>query len=151
MSQNIADLIDGLDIFQGFSYPELEIFSRYLGQTSAEKGEVIFNEGDPGTFMLILIDGRISIYKAGESGRHLLSYEGKGRIIGEMALLDRERRSAQCVAETACEFLTVNHEGLERLSAEHAQVAYRFMFSLARLLSKRLRRTSGILAEYLTN
>lgn len=151
MSQKLADLIDGLDFFQDYSYKELEILSRYLGQTSVEKGEVIFNEGDPGSFMLILIEGRISIYKSGENGRHLLSYEGKGRIIGEMALLDRERRSAQCVADTPCEVLTLNHEGLERLAAEHPMLGYRFMFSLARLLSKRLRRTSGMLAEYLTS
>lgn len=151
VSEKIADLIDGLDLFQDFAYHDLEILSRHLGQTSVDKGEVIFNEGDPGSFMLILIDGRISIYKSGESGRHLLSYEGKGRIIGEMALLDRERRSAQCVAETACEFVTINHEGLDRLAADYPVVAYRFMLALARLLSKRLRRTSGILAEYLTN
>lgn len=151
MSQQIADLIDGLDIFQELSYQELEVLSRYLGQSNVPKGEVIFNEGDPGSFMLVLIEGRISIYKSGENGRHLLSYEGRGRVIGEMALLDRERRSAQCVADTDCEFLTINHEGLAKLAAEHSPIAYRFMFSLARLLSKRLRRTSGMLAEYLTD
>ncbi len=149
MSQKIADLIDGLDFFQDFSYPELETLSRYLTLMSVGKDEVIFNEGDPGSFMLILIDGRISIYKSGESGRHLLSYEGRGRIVGEMALLDRERRSAQCVAETPCELLTISYAALEKLAREHTRLAYRFMFGLARLLSKRLRRTSGVLAEHL--
>lgn len=151
MSQKIADLIDGLDFFQDFSYPELETLGRYFRQTSLDQGTVIFNEGDPGTSMLILIEGKISIYKAGESGRHLLSYEGKGRVIGEMALLDHERRSAQCVAETDCELLAIDHASLEKLSKEHSPLAYRFMFSLARLLSKRLRRTSGMLAEYLVS
>ncbi|MGE5493150.1 MAG: hypothetical protein ACM31P_17915, partial [Actinomycetota bacterium] len=60
VSEKIADLIDGLDLFQDFAYHDLEILSRHLGQTSVDKGEVIFNEGDPGSFMLILIDGRIS-------------------------------------------------------------------------------------------
>ncbi|MBS1189042.1 MAG: Crp/Fnr family transcriptional regulator [Rhodocyclaceae bacterium] len=151
MPQKLADLIDGLDFFQDFSYKEIETLSRYLSQTRVDKGEVIFNEGDPGSFMLILIEGRISIYKAGENGTHLLSYEGRGRLIGEMALLDRERRSAQCVADTPCELLTIDHESLDRLSVEFPLLAYRFMFSLARLLSKRLRRTSGMLAEYLTD
>jgi CRP/FNR family cyclic AMP-dependent transcriptional regulator len=149
VSQKIADLIDGLEFFQEFAYPELEALSRYFRQSSVGKGSVIFDEGEPGTSMLILIDGRISIYKTGENGRHLLSYEGRGRVIGEMALLDRERRSAQCVADTDCELLAIDHAGLERLSKEHPLLAYRFMSSLARLLSKRLRRTSGMLAEYL--
>lgn len=151
MSDRIADMLDGLDLLQGLSYPELQNLSHYVGQTSVDKGEVIFQEGDPGNFMLILVEGKISIYKTGENGRHLLSYEGRGRVIGEMALLDHERRSAQCVADTPCELLTINHAGLERLAAEHPGLAYRFMFCLARLLSKRLRRTSGMLAEYLTS
>jgi len=151
LSQKIADLIDGLDLFQDFSYPELETLGRYFRQTSLDKDTVVFHEGDPGNSMLILIEGRISIYKAGENGRHLISYEGKGRVIGEMALLDHERRSAQCVAETHCELLAMDHASLGKLAKEHAALAYRFMFSLARLLSKRLRRTSGMLAEHLMN
>ena len=150
MSRNIADLLDGLDFFQGFAYRELEILAPYLGYNSADDGEVIFSEGDPGSYMLILIEGRVSILKSGENGRHLLSCEGRGRIIGEMALLDRERRSATCIADGPCELLSLSQESLERLGVEHPGVAYRFMFHLARLLSRRLRRTSGILAEYLS-
>lgn len=151
MSQSIADQIDGLEFFRDFSYRELEAVSRYFGFSSLDAGQVIFNEGDPGTHLLILIDGRISIHKAGEGGRHLLSYEGKGRIVGEMALLDRERRSATCIAASDCELLTLNQDGLDRMAAECPALAYRFMFSLARLLSKRLRRTSGLLAEHLVD
>jgi len=151
MSQNIADLIDGLEFFRDFSYRELQTLAGYFGFSSVPQEAVIFNEGEPGTHMLILIEGRISIYKAGESGRHLLSFENKGRIVGEMALLDRERRSATCVAASPCEFLSLNHESLDKLAADHPGLAYRFMYCLARLLSKRLRRTSGLLAEHLVD
>lgn len=150
MTQDIADLLDGLDFFNEFAYAEVETLARYLTYVTAKKGEVIFSEGDPGSHMLILVDGRVSISKDGENGHHLLSYEGKGRIIGEMALLDRERRSATCTAETDCELLTLDHDGLGRLAAGHPALAYRFMFAMARLLSRRLRRTSGVLAEYLS-
>lgn len=150
MNTRIADLLDGLDFFNDFAYAEIETLARYLMYVTAKTSEVVFNEGDPGSYMLILVEGRISIAKGGESGHHLLSYESKGRIVGEMALLDSERRSATCTAATDCRLLTLNHEGLGRLSADHPVLAYRFMFSLARLLSRRLRRTSGVLAEYLT-
>ena len=149
MKTKIADLLDGLDFFNDFAYGELETLARYLAYVTAKEGDVIFSEGDPGSYMLILVEGRISIAKGGESGHHLLSYEGKGRLVGEMALLDRERRSATCAAATACELLTLNHDGLERLAADYPLLAYRFMFCMARLLSRRLRRTSGVLAEYL--
>ena len=47
--------------------------------------------------------------------------------------------------------MTLDHAGLEGLAEEAPGLAYRFMLSLARLLSKRLRRTSGLLVEHLTN
>lgn len=149
MSNTIADLLDGLEFFNEFSYRELEALSPHMMCMTSRKGDVIFNEGDPGSYVLILVSGRIAITKGGEGQGHLLCYEKEGRIIGEMALLDRERRSASCVADSDCELLTLSHEGLDRMAAEHPALAYRFMFCLARLLSRRLRRTSGVLAEFL--
>jgi CRP/FNR family cyclic AMP-dependent transcriptional regulator len=149
MSTSIADLLDGLNLFGDFSYPELGVVGRFMMPQSAKKGEVIFYEGDPGSFMLILTKGSISILKGGEHGQQLLSCEGRGRIVGEMALLDRERRSATCVVENDCEYLSFNQEGLRRLAAEYPSLAYRFMFCLAQILSRRLRRTSGMMADFL--
>ena len=148
-NSDIADVLDGLDLFQGFSYGELKIIGRYLSISNKDKSEVIFNEGDPGNFMLILAEGRISVFKGGEYGNHLLSYEGRGRFIGEMALLDNERRSATCIADTPCKLLVLDHASLERLENDAPLLAYRFMRCLALLLSRRLRKTSGMLVEYL--
>lgn len=145
----IADILDGLDLFSGFSYGELKIIGRYLRHDTKQAGEVIFNEGDPGSFMLILAEGRVSVFKGGESGTHLLSYEGRGRFLGEMALLDREPRSATCKADTACTMLTLDHSALDRMADDAPLLAYRFMRCLALLLSRRLRKTSGMLVEFL--
>ncbi|MET3133222.1 CRP/FNR family cyclic AMP-dependent transcriptional regulator [Oxalobacteraceae bacterium GrIS 1.11] len=147
----IADILDELDLFQDFPYAELEIIGAYLNLERVGKGEVIFNEGDPGNYMLILVDGGISIFKGGEHGRQLLSHEARGRIVGEMAMLDQELRSATCIADTDCELLTLSSEKLKRLAADHSVVAYRFMLCLARLLSRRLRRVSGMMADFLGN
>ncbi|MFA7270506.1 MAG: cyclic nucleotide-binding domain-containing protein [Sterolibacterium sp.] len=149
MANSIADLLDGLNLFVDFSYPELGVVGRYMMPQSAKKGEIIFHEGDPGNFMLILTRGSISILKGGENGQQLLSCEGRGRIVGEMALLDRERRSATCVVDSDCEYLSFNQDGLRRLAAEYPLLAYRFMFCLAQILSRRLRRTSGMMADFL--
>jgi len=151
MKNNIADLLDGLNFFKEFSYPELTVIGKYLMLQSAPKATTIFQEGDPGSFMLILIKGSISIYKGGEHGQRLLSSESKGRIVGEMALLDHERRSATCVVDQDCEYLTLNQEGLKKLATEYPALAYRFMYCVAQLISRRLRRTSGMMADFLSD
>jgi CRP/FNR family cyclic AMP-dependent transcriptional regulator len=149
MSRNTADLLDGLELFADFSYPELQHIGRFVGYQGLKQGEVVFREGDPGSFMLILVEGQLSIYKGGEHGQRLLSYEGRGRVVGEMALLDHERRSATCIVDKDSLFITFDHTGLEQLAEHYPGLAYHFMLSLARLLSKRLRRTSGLLVEHL--
>lgn len=149
MKNGIADLLDGLSFFKEFSYPELTVIGRYLMLQSASQGTTVFAEGDPGSFMLILIRGCISIYKGGEHGQRLLSTESKGRIVGEMALLDRERRSATCIVDQDAEYVTLNQEGLNKLATEYPALAYRFMFCVAQLVSRRLRRTSGMMADFL--
>ncbi len=151
MAHPLIELIDGLEFFRSFSYPQLETIAGYLSLVEAAGGDAIFREGDPGTCMLILVSGRIAVYKTGENGRHLLSFEQPGRIIGEMALLDHERRSATCIAEQDCVLVTLGQDSLERLADEHAALAYQLMHAIARLLSRRLRRTSGVLAEHLVD
>ncbi len=145
----IADLLDGLDFVSDFAYPELEILAKYLTHHAMHKASIIFEEGNPGDFMLIVIEGRISIYKSGEHGRQLLSTEARGRVIGEMAMIDQERRSATCVSETDCELLILTHFNMQSMAKAHPVVAYHFMTNLARILSRRLRRASGIMADFL--
>jgi CRP/FNR family cyclic AMP-dependent transcriptional regulator len=145
----IADLLDGLDLVQDFRYPELEVIAGYMTLNAVEQGATVFEEGDPGDFMLIVVEGRIAIYKGGEHGRQLLSSETKGRIIGEMAMIDHERRSATCIAETSCELLILTSNNLKAMAVEHPGLAYHFMASLARILSRRLRRASGLMADFL--
>ncbi len=146
---NIADLLDGLDLVQDFSYPELQLMSNYLSYQHVDKGATIFEEGDPGDCLIIVVDGKIGIYKGGEHGRQLLSSEMKGRIIGEMAMLDKERRSATCVAEAECDLLIMTSTNQVKLAKDHPGIAYHFMLALARILSRRLRRTSGMMADFL--
>ena len=145
----IADLLDGLDFVSDFAYPDLELLAKFVTHHEMAKGSIIFEEGDPGDFMLIVVQGRISIFKGGEHGRQLLSTEMRGRIIGEMAMIDQERRSATCVAETLCELLILTQHNMQCMAKEHPAVAYHFMGSLARILSRRLRRTSGMMADFL--
>jgi CRP-like cAMP-binding protein len=149
MPLDVASILDDLDLFKDFSYADLKTIGRYLTPLTKSKDEIVFSEGDPGEYMLILAEGKLSIFKGGEHGSQLLSHEGRGRIVGEMALLDRERRSATCVAASDCTMLILSGEKMARMASETPMLAYRFMFNLAKLMSRRLRRTSGMLVEFL--
>ena len=53
MSSQIANMLDGLELFSDFSYAELEVIGGYLIFEEAKAGKVIFSEGEPGNFLVI--------------------------------------------------------------------------------------------------
>lgn len=149
MQEEISDVLRQLQFFHSYSDGHLATISQYLTRSTVPKGAVIFREGEPGSFMLFIIAGQVSIYKDSESGaNHLLSQQGSGVTVGEMALIDRSFRSASCVAERACDILVMTDQSLARLVSDHPSVAYQFAIGLAKLLSTRLRQTSGELADF---
>ena len=149
MTDEISELLSRLEFFDGYSSGNLELISGYLVRSKLPKDAIIFREGEPGSFMIFIVDGQVSVYKDSENGaNHLLTQEGQGRTVGEMALIDRSYRSASCIADRACDILIMTDESLARLLAEHPAVAFQFAISLAKRLSKRLRQTSGELADF---
>ncbi|MCR5301310.1 MAG: cyclic nucleotide-binding domain-containing protein [Lachnospiraceae bacterium] len=65
-----------------------------------KKGEVIFREGEMGDTLYQIEEGTVSIYAAyEEKEQQLLTQLGKGKIFGEMAVVEAYPRSATAVAE----------------------------------------------------
>ena len=68
----------------------------------------IFNEGDPGDGVYLVRDGLVEIsVLGGPAGRYVFKEAGPGDLIGEMAVLENQPRSATAVArkETVLYFL----------------------------------------------
>jgi CRP-like cAMP-binding protein len=67
-------------------------------------GTTIFTEGEPGERMYVVKSGEVSLTS---NGRQLEKVE-PGGLFGEMAVIDREPRSATAVAETDSEFVAID-------------------------------------------
>jgi CRP-like cAMP-binding protein len=72
-----------------------------------------------------------------------------GRIVGEMSLMDGEPRSASVVADEPTTFVLLTGEGFSRLSSEVPRLAVKVLLKISKLISQRLRQTSGALVDYL--
>ena len=65
-------------------------------------GTVIFQRGDEGNYMIVVISGRIKLSLITPQGRELMLRQHEaGAIFGEMAVLDGQTRSADATAMTA--------------------------------------------------
>ena len=68
---------------------------------------------------------------------------GPGLYFGEMALLERSVRSARAVADQDCELYVLQMEDIEKLMEEDAMIGTRILQTMAKGLSRRLRRVSA--------
>jgi len=148
--QELIALMARVDLLADLSGHELEMLSHYLQAFAANTGCVIFSEGDPGHYMCLLASGRVKTYKESDiEHKAEVANESRGRSIGEMALIDGEPRSATCIATESSVLLLLSQADFRRLGDERPALALKLLMRITRLMSRRLRLTSGRLVDYL--
>ncbi len=104
-------------------------------------GEYIFREGDLGTEMYIIHEGKVEILnRLGEEDRVLAVLE-KGDFFGEMSVLEDLPRAASARAQTDSRLLQINGSTFDQMLQSNPEIAVRMM----RKLSRRLRETDELL------
>jgi CRP/FNR family cyclic AMP-dependent transcriptional regulator len=146
----LCAMIESTQIFRELSRPEVETLSNYVKAYKLDEGEAIFREGDKGTFMCFLVEGKIDVFKNDQDGRlKKLTTIRPGRSIGEMSILDQMPHSATGIAAEPLRLVMLTRSALDKLSTEHPGLANRLLWEISKLLSLRLRKTTGTLADYI--
>lgn len=102
-------------------------------------GEVIFQRGDAGEWLVALKSGRVRLSLITQAGRELtLRHAEPGDTLGELALFDQEPRSADAMAVLDTIGYVLARGDYETLASEHPALT----MGVARYLSRRLRETT---------
>jgi CRP-like cAMP-binding protein len=109
-------------------------------------GATIFDEGDPGSRLYVIQAGQVRIVKRNGPRQVTLARLGPGEFFGEMALLDRQPRSASAVVDEAARVLELDEAAFERMVTERGEVALRIL----RRLSRRLREANRQIRDFLS-
>lgn len=134
----------------GLDQSEIEQLASFLIPYRGRDGAVAFRRGDQESFMCLICSGEIKIFEnEGKEPGSLLSSVGPGNTVGEMALIDGEPRSAFAYAEGETVLFVMTRSNFMRVAGEHPVVWGKLLFSIAKSMSQRLRKTNDILAEYL--
>ncbi len=120
-----------------------EIFNRY-GKTYVA-GDVIFNEGDIGEEMFIIQTGQVKITKKTNKEEKTLVILSEGDFFGEMAVIDREPRSAGATAITETRCIVLNGTVFESTMQSNIHIVKRIL----RNMSSRLREANKLIANLL--
>ena len=101
-----------------------------------QANSTIFTEGAPGDIMYVVIEGEVELLVRGD----VLAVAGPGAIVGEMALIDAQPRSATARAKSDCRLAPVDERRFLFLVHEHPLFALHVM----RVLTDRLRRMDAV-------
>lgn len=140
-----AHILDASHWGDDFSWEQLQSISHYFKPYAAPKGTVIYEEGEIGISMGIIVKGIIGVYKNDK----LISTLRVGRTFGEMAVIDAQPRSATARAEKDTVFLSLDKASMMTLADKHPTLAFKIVWNISRALSQRLRLTSAQLVEFL--
>jgi CRP/FNR family cyclic AMP-dependent transcriptional regulator len=139
-------------LFGALSDEVLNHLSRTLKQFSVIPGDAVFREGDPAHEMFVLLDGEAEVVKRSRAGRdHRIALLGPNDCFGEMSVIDLQARSATVRAVAPSRLLRISSEDMDALYRHDLKSYALITLNIARDLSRRLRVTDGILAEFTAN
>ncbi|OGS27665.1 MAG: hypothetical protein A2297_08785 [Elusimicrobia bacterium RIFOXYB2_FULL_48_7] len=120
-----------LGIFNGVPDNILHNLSTISNEQFLKAGAALFNKGDSGTSMFIIVKGRVKVH----DGDKTIAVLGDREIIGELAALSSETRSASVTALGGTRLLKITQESLYEIMWDQREVAIEFI----EILTGRLR------------
>jgi CRP/FNR family transcriptional regulator, cyclic AMP receptor protein len=116
---------------------DAEALMGLIRRRSARKSQQILRAGAAGDDVVVVLDGHVKLVAYGADRREVvLAIRGPGELIGEMAALAGQRRTATVVAVDDVEVGYLGADELKGFLAEHPDVALVLIRMLVRRLSE---------------
>ena len=121
-----------------------EVHRRAVRRIDVPRGAVVFNEGEPGDSLYIVLSGKIKLGRRAADGRqNLVAVMGPSDMFGELSLFDPGPRTATATAVTDARLARLPKQALRPWLTNRPEIAEQ----LLRVLARRLRRTNAMLAD----
>jgi MFS superfamily sulfate permease-like transporter len=150
LGASAAELVIGdIPVLAGLSDADKALIAERLCRADYGPGDVVIRQGDTDRSLFIVAKGtttvRVNVEGNGRQVR-LASYS-RGTVFGEMALLDRQPRSATVIADDDVVCYVLSEDAFNALIAERPLIAVHLLANLARELSFRLRNATRMISE----
>ena len=97
-----------------------------------QDGETIIRQGEYGDCMYVIQEGQVEIIRELDDNRVRLAVRQRGEFFGEMAIFEREVRSATVRALGNARVLTIDKKNFLRRIHEDPSLAYRMVQTMSR-------------------
>lgn len=136
MMKRYMDNLRNVSLFATLNEKDIEVISRIIYVNTYAKGEVVFQEGERGDSLYIVLKGQVKVCLYDEDGReYILAAIGRDGFFGELALIDELPRSANVITLENSELLIIRRHEFTRLLLENPSIT----IAILKVLSRRLR------------
>lgn len=137
-----------VNVFSRLSWQEIKIIENAVHIRNYGPGEPIFQQGDPGSGMYIIIEGCVGIFlDIPQQSPKQLSTLGDGDFFGEIALLDASPRTAAATALENSTIIGFYRPDLMDILKTKPALGSKILLALSEVLAVRLRITNGELVK----
>lgn len=154
----------GIAIFAEMPEKDLQKVKGIFTTTEVDRGEKIINEGDTGDEMFILVSGRVRITKSmiiqgmslplqelQDTRKVLATLDGNlCPLFGEMALIDRDTRSATVETLEPSKFLVTNRDRFFAFVKNEPVIGCHLLTALSKRLAATVRKNNSELVKLTT-
>ena len=148
----VCDLIEKSGFFSDLDRDEMEMLAFWMKAYTAPAGTLILKEGEAASSCLcIIVEGTVNIFKQSEpNDDHVKIAEiESGASIGEMSVIDGKPLSASAISLTDSTILIMTRDDFQNLLKKNSNLGIKILYRVAKLISERLRTTTGRLADLL--
>lgn len=132
-SSATAELLGRVPLFAELSTEELEQVASVAIPRSFPRGVRVFHEGDDSDACYVVRSGDLRVTREHSDGRAIaLATLGPGEIVGELAMLDGEVRSASVEALTDVELLAIAARDMRALLERNPEITAKLVVALTR-------------------
>lgn len=143
----VRDFLLTIPLFEKLRRREVSHLAQLMYKRQFNKGEVVFVEGDIGSAMYIIVEGKVSIVKTKGKQMNEVACLTAGSFFGEMALLTDQRRSATAKVSQKATLLCFFKKDLEHILRKHPDMGMRVLRNLSTVLAKRLQHAISLQDE----
>ena len=126
-----------IPLFAGLRPGQARVAALMMQIRTLGEGETLFEAGQKGDDMYVVIDGRLDATVMREGRRVQLRSMTRGDVVGEVGLF-RGERSADVRCGSAARLLRLTQPDLERLKRRHPRIGAQVYANLSRALANRL-------------
>ena len=138
-------MLRSIPLFKDLSDSDLALLGNLAIEKPVPKGTVMFTEGQEGDSLYLIESGRVKVFIGDEDGREIiLKILGPGDFFGEMALIDKQPRSASVSTLESSTFRILSHQAFEICIEKAPRIAAIVMQALAKRLRDADRKISTL-------